>query len=133
MLARVGALNDLDGVDHRRDALWQVERAGRPEGPLLMQNRGARGRHKSFPLAQLRVEERLVADYAGAGLTVGRHPMFYRPNELRQQHVLSALELRMSTDAQFVRAAGCVIARQRPGTTKGFIFISTEHEQGLPT
>src|SRR5208337_3181126 len=34
-LARIGALNWLDGVAHRRDALWQVEEAGRPVGPLL--------------------------------------------------------------------------------------------------
>ena len=33
-LAQVGALNQLDGIRHRRDALWQVERAGRPEGPF---------------------------------------------------------------------------------------------------
>ena len=36
-LAQIGALNQLDGIHHRRDALWQVERAGRPEGPLLRQ------------------------------------------------------------------------------------------------
>ncbi len=35
LLARIGALNSLEGVDHRRDALWQVERAGKLEGPLL--------------------------------------------------------------------------------------------------
>jgi error-prone DNA polymerase len=37
LLARVGALSELDGVEHRRDALWQVERAGKLEGPLLRQ------------------------------------------------------------------------------------------------
>ena len=36
-LARVGAMNSVDGVEHRRDALWQVERAGKLEGPLLRQ------------------------------------------------------------------------------------------------
>ena len=36
-LAQIGALNQLDGVEHRRDALWQVERAGKLEGPLLRQ------------------------------------------------------------------------------------------------
>jgi len=132
LLARIGALNNLEGIDHRRDALWQVERAGRPEGPLLMQNREAlRDGTEPTPLAQLNVEERLVADYAGTGLTVGRHPMFYRREELRRQHVLSALELRECRDGQFVRAAGCVIARQRPGTAKGFIFISMEDETGI--
>ena len=132
LLARIGALNNLDGIDHRRDALWQVGRAGRPEGPLLMQNREAlRDDAEPIPLAQLNVEERLVADYAGTGLTIGKHPMFYRREELRRQKVLSALELKDCRDGQFVRAAGCVIARQRPGTAKGFIFISMEDETGI--
>ena len=37
LLARIGALNKVDGITHRRDALWQVERAGKMEGPLFMQ------------------------------------------------------------------------------------------------
>jgi error-prone DNA polymerase len=57
--------------------------------------------------------------------------MFYRRHELRRQHVLSALELRECKDGLFVRAAGCVIARQRPGTALGFIFISMEDETGI--
>jgi len=132
LLAQIGALNNLDGVGHRRDALWQVERAGRPEGPLLMQSREVLlDETESMPLAKLNVEERLVADYAGTGLTVGRHPMFYRRDELRQQRILSALELRKCRDGQFVRMAGCIIARQRPGTAKGFIFLSMEDETGI--
>jgi error-prone DNA polymerase len=57
--------------------------------------------------------------------------MHYRRNELRQQGVLSAEELRRCKDGEFVRAAGCVIARQRPGTAKGFIFLSMEDETGI--
>ena len=83
-LARIGALNQLDGIDHRRDALWQVERAGRPEGPLLrQQSEWLRDASETLPLRQMNVEERLVADYAGTGLTVGKHPMHYRRAELR--------------------------------------------------
>lgn len=83
------------------------------------------------PLAQMEVEERLVADYAGTGLTVGKHPMSYRRAELRRQKILSATELRTRRNGELVRAAGCVIARQRPGTAKGFIFISMEDETGI--
>jgi len=131
-LAQVGALNKLDGVRHRRDALWQVERAGRPEGPLLGEKSELlRDPSEIFPLRQMHVEERLVADYAGTGLTVGKHPMHYRRVELCSQNILSAAELRMRKDGEFVRAAGCIIARQRPGTAKGFIFISMEDETGI--
>jgi error-prone DNA polymerase len=76
-------------------------------------------------------KERLAADYAGTGLTIGKHPMAYRRPELRRQHVLSAEELRSRRDGEFVRTAGCVIARQRPGTAMGFIFLSMEDETGI--
>src|SRR5271170_6578739 len=132
LLARVGALNNLDGIEHRRDALWQVERAGKLEGPLLRQeSKWLREDADSLPLQQMSTEERLVADYAGTGLTVGRHPMHYRRHELRRQQILSAHELRGCRDGEFVRAAGCIIARQRPGTAKGFIFLSMEDETGI--
>jgi error-prone DNA polymerase len=57
--------------------------------------------------------------------------MYYRRAGLRQKGVLSAEELRRCRDGEFVRAAGCVIARQRPGTAKGFIFLSMEDETGI--
>ncbi|WP_263368692.1 DNA polymerase III subunit alpha [Edaphobacter bradus] len=132
LLARIGALNQIEGVAHRRDALWQVEWAGKPEGPLLRQQSDwLREEDKSLPLHQMNTEERLVADYAGTGLTVGKHPMHYRRRELRSQGILSSEDLRLCRDGLFVRTAGCVIARQRPGTAKGFIFLSMEDETGI--
>jgi error-prone DNA polymerase len=132
LLARIGALNKVDGIAHRRDALWQVERAGKMEGPLLrQQSEWLRDDSEILPLQQMNVEERLVADYGGTGLTVDKHPMYHRRQELRRQEVRSAEELRHCRDGEFVRAAGCVIARQRPGTAKGFIFISMEDETGV--
>jgi error-prone DNA polymerase len=132
LLARIGALNNLDGIAHRRDALWQVERAGKMEGPLLRQESDwLREDSVSLPLRQMDAEERLVADYSGTGLTVGKHPMAYRRSKLRQQRIFSAQELRKCRDGEYVRTAGCVIARQRPGTAKGFIFLSMEDETGI--
>jgi error-prone DNA polymerase len=132
LLARVGAMNSLEGIEHRRDALWQVERAGKLEGPLLrQQSEWLRENAKSVALQQMTTEERLVADYAGTGLTVGKHPMHYRRPALRRQHILSAQELRLRKDGEIVRTAGCIIARQRPGTAKGFIFLSMEDETGI--
>ena len=57
--------------------------------------------------------------------------MYYRRAELRRQGIRSAEELRHARNGEFVRTAGCVIARQRPGTAKGFIFISMEDETGI--
>ncbi|WP_263418327.1 DNA polymerase III subunit alpha [Terriglobus albidus] len=131
LLSSVGALNVLDGVQHRRDALWQVERAGRPEGPLFSQVSALREEDPSSPLNRMTTEERLMADYAGTGLTVGQHPMAYRRQELHRRNILSAEELRHYHHGDFVKAAGCVIARQRPGTAHGFVFLSMEDETGI--
>ena len=127
-LARIGALNKLGGVEHRRDAIWQIERAGRPAGPLLRPTTDSSG---ASPLRSMATEERLIADYAGTGLTTGPHPMAYRRQELRRLGILSSAELRHKQDGRPVCAAGCVIARQRPGTALGFIFLSLEDEAGI--
>ena len=129
-LARIGALNSLSGVEHRRDAIWQIEQVSRPVGPLLRQN-GASMHSTQSPLRRMATQERLVADYAGTGLTTGPHPMAYRRTELRSVGILSATELRRHTDGRYVCTAGCVIARQRPGTALGFIFLSMEDETGI--
>jgi error-prone DNA polymerase len=131
-LASIGALNPLGSVEHRRDALWQVEEAGRPVGPLL---RGA-GRAPNeaaapMPLRKMTTDERLAADYAGTGLTTGPHPMAYHRAALRSENILAADELAARPNNQYVRVAGCVIARQRPGTAKGFVFLSLEDETGI--
>jgi error-prone DNA polymerase len=129
-LARIGALNALDGVEHRRDALWQIEQISRPAGPLLRQD-GAALKSSRSPLHPMKTDERLIADYAGTGLTTGPHPMAYRRLELRRSGVLSAVELQQQPDGCYVWAAGAVIARQRPGTALGFIFLSIEDETGI--
>jgi error-prone DNA polymerase len=132
LLARIGALNSLDKVEHRRDALWQVEEAGRPVGPLLHNARSANNNATApMPLKRMTTDERLAADYAGTGLTTSPHPMAYQRAVLRSQGILSAEDLSHTTANSFVRIAGCVIARQRPGTAKGFVFLSLEDETGI--
>jgi len=76
-------------------------------------------------------EERLVADFRGTGLTVGPHPMAYRRAEMQTLGARRAVELARLPDGKRVRVAGCVIARQRPGTAKGFVFLSLEDETGI--
>ncbi len=128
-LAQVGALNTLGDVEHRRDALWQVEQAGRPVGPLL---RGAAPDNPATnPLRKMSTDERLAADYAGTGITTGPHPLAYQRESLRRLGILSAAELESARSEQPVRAAGRVISRQRPGTAKGFVFLSLEDETGI--
>jgi len=113
---------------HRRDALWQVERAVRGSGPLLEQHAEP---DSPSPLAPMNHEERLVADFHGTGLTVGPHPMAYRREWLNAMGIRCASELRDLPTGKRLRIGGCVITRQRPGTAKGFVFISLEDETGV--
>ena len=127
-LSEIGALNSLGKDLHRRSALWQVERAARQAGPLL----DAIPEQLDFsPLQQMTDEERLIADFHGSGMTTGPHPMTYCRAELAKANVKSARDLGRIPDGQYTKTAGCVIARQRPGTAKGFVFLSLEDETGI--
>ena len=129
MLARIGALNNISGQGtlHRRDALWQVEHSVRKSGPLL---EGIAELDSQSPLSRMSVEERLVSDFYGTGMTTGPHPMAFQRAELHRQSVKSAIELKDIPDGRFASVAGCVITRQRPGTAKGMIFMTLEDETG---
>jgi error-prone DNA polymerase len=126
-LAEIGALNSLD-MAHRRDALWQTQRAILPVGPLLapLEEIG-----QPSPLAPMNTGERLFADYQGTGLTIGKHPMAYRRAEMDKLRVTRAADLARVPNGRIVRIAGSVIVRQRPGTAKGFVFLSMEDETGI--
>jgi error-prone DNA polymerase len=153
-LAEIGALNFVGSRAgfHRRDALWQIERASRRAGPLLERceesdaamvekigDAAMNGdeqsieamREKYSPLVPMTPEARLVSDFRNTGMTVGPHPMSYHRANLRRQGVLSARDLLRVPDGTRVRVAGAVIARQRPGTAKGFVFLSLEDETGI--
>jgi len=132
-LAEIGALNSIGALNpnqkiHRRDALWQAQRSIRPVGPLL---ESLEEKDCASPLTRMNTEERLWADYRGTGLTVGKHPMAYRRAEMDALGVIRAADLARVKDGRIVRIAGSVIVRQRPGTAKGFVFLSMEDETGV--
>jgi len=117
-----------ENVFHRRDALWSVAAAANPAGPLLEQIPEA---DNKSPLQIMTDEERLVADFRGTGMTVGPHPMSYHRTRMERMGVRRAIELSQLPNGRKVRIAGGVIARQRPGTAKGFVFLSLEDETGI--
>jgi error-prone DNA polymerase len=203
-LAEIGALNAFG--HHRREALWQIERAVRPAGELFEEEdrrqeaedrrpdggRGfpglsevegspgglveasfdsrssqalAQGKKASTstsvseprklalsaqpalsernvrtrvegplapcPLPPMSLTERLVADYEGTNLTIGPHPMALRRRDLSLRGVLRAVDLPRERQGRRIRVAGTVITRQRPGTAKGFVFLTLEDETGI--
>jgi error-prone DNA polymerase len=135
-LAEIGALNAVASQNiklHRRDALWQVERAVRWAGPLLeeLPEDELPEMDEKSPLAAMTDEERLVADFHATGLTVGPHPMQYRRAEMKRMGIHCASDLAQIPNGRRIRVGGCVIARQRPGTAKGMMFMSLEDETGI--
>jgi error-prone DNA polymerase len=119
-LAQIGALNAL--ADHRRDALWQVEKQEDWDSMFA-------GSAEPTPLMPMNDAERLSADYGGMQLTTGPHPMALLRPQLKD--IWRAADLPKARHGQRVRIAGNVICRQRPGTAKGFVFISLEDETGV--
>jgi error-prone DNA polymerase len=157
-LAELGALNCF--AEHRRAAMWRVEetihddllgsagcqlvRSGSlPDGRMLARDQkqrslgqaAANGRgtacdlQKESPLARMTLPERVRADYEAMNLTTGPHPMKLLRESLL--NVWRAADLIHARHGATVQIAGNVICRQRPGTAKGFVFISLEDETGV--
>jgi len=127
-LAAIGALNFIQGSVNRRDALWQVERVTRAAGKLYEELAEKDG---ETPLLPMTIPERMDADFRGTGLTIGKHPVAYHRAELNKLDALRAIDIRKLRNGTPVRVAGWVIVRQRPGTAKGFMFLTLEDETGV--
>ena len=125
-LARLGALNELGG--HRRSALWEVERA-LPNEDNLYFDFIAGDPATDSPLEAMDAFERMDADYRTQRLTTGPHPMkLVRP---QLDDVWRSCDVGDAADGSEITIGGVVICRQRPGTAKGFVFISLEDETGV--
>ena len=147
-LAEIGALSALPArkgglPGTRRAALWQAEAVAR-RGPGLLarveprddedaqsQSESESDDQASSPLPEMTARERTAADLRGMGLTVGPHPLAHERARLRNSGVSAAAELLLLPGGRVVRVAGLCIVRQRPGSAKGFVFLSLEDETGI--
>jgi len=128
-LAELGALAGLDpAAPTRRSALWQIAALERDPTSLFA---GVAARAAPSPLAEMTPFEETAADHRASGITTGPHVMHHLRAGLRARGVLTAAELARTPDGRFVRAAGHVIVRQRPGSARGFCFLTLEDETGL--
>jgi error-prone DNA polymerase len=138
-LAELGALNCF--AEHRRAAMWRVEEE--PPEPLFVvagigdPGGNQRGHNQTgitdpgynSPLIPMTMPERVKADYDAMNLTTGPHPMKLLRAQLPD--VWRAGDLPSARHGDTVQIAGNVICRQRPGTAKGFVFVSLEDETGV--
>jgi error-prone DNA polymerase len=112
----------------RRDAMWNAAAVERDPKSILA---GVEPKPGRSPLPTMSELDETLADYAASGLTTGPHVMTYLREGLTARGVLSADELTRAKHQSWVKTAGVVIVRQRPGTAKGFLFITLEDETGI--
>jgi error-prone DNA polymerase len=131
-LAWAGACDSLRATDRvtRREVLWELGIAAPgeqvPEGTQLALPLDVPAAPK---LRELEPWESMIADYATTGLTLGRHPMALLRGELAAG-VVSCRDLETMRHEERVKIGGLVVARQRPGTAKGIVFLLIEDEFG---
>ena len=124
-LAAADALTALAG--HRHRAVWQVTGV-EPTMPLLPPETVPQ---EGIPLLRApREGQDIVADYGSTGLTLRRHPLSLLRDQLAQRGVVPTQQLWELPNGQWVRTAGLVITRQRPGSAGGVTFVTMEDETG---
>ncbi|MGZ5426216.1 MAG: helix-hairpin-helix domain-containing protein, partial [Thermoanaerobaculia bacterium] len=128
LLAYSGALSSL-GLS-RREALWQVAEVSRPLGTLY-EDLPLSSSSQESPLPEMSAIQETAADYRATDLTAGPHLLEHLRPALAARSILSAGELKNVPEGERVKTAGAVIVRQRPGTAKGFVFLSLEDESGI--
>ncbi len=129
-LAWAGAFDELIGGSDRREALWEA-------GIVRTGVRHAKGTQMALPLETpgapelepLGSWEEMIADYRSTGMTLGEHPMALMRAGLDPE-LLRSSDLESVDDGAIVEVAGMVVARQRPETAKGIVFMLLEDERG---
>ena len=133
-LARADAFGSLNL--NRREALWDVTGLEAEDLPLLPSAPDGRIKHshdrpsKRIEFPPIREEELVTEDYSVMGLSLRNHPMAFMREELKAKGMAAAADLKTLPNGKFVKIAGLVLFRQRPGTAKGTIFITIEDETG---
>jgi len=131
LLADADAFRSI-GLD-RREALWQVRRL--PDDVALPLFDAATAREQpdenAKPLPLMPLPEQVVADYQTIRLSLKGHPMEFLREMFTRERVVSCNEISHRNDKKHVRCAGVVLVRQRPGSSKGVVFMTLEDETGI--
>ncbi|WP_316168151.1 MULTISPECIES: error-prone DNA polymerase [unclassified Bradyrhizobium] len=131
LLADADAFRSL-GFD-RRAALWAVRRL--PDDVPLPLFEAAVAREQpdecAKPLPQMPLAEQVVADYQTIRLSLKGHPMEFLRQRFAREGVIACRDVNDANDRRFMRCAGVVLVRQRPGSSKGVVFMTLEDETGI--
>jgi error-prone DNA polymerase len=77
------------------------------------------------------LSEQVVADYQTLRLSLKAHPMAFFRRDLASKGYVPAANLKKCKNGSFIKVAGIVLIRQRPGSAKGVCFITLEDESGV--
>ncbi|MBS1689129.1 MAG: error-prone DNA polymerase, partial [Bacteroidetes bacterium] len=128
-LADADAFRSL-GLD-RRQALWQVAALGDTPNGIFTGQRSDNETEATIRLPAMTLPEHVVLDYAATSLSLKAHPVSFVREQLNQCHITAAKDLTQLKDGSYVKVAGLVLVRQRPGTASGIVFITLEDETGI--
>jgi error-prone DNA polymerase len=131
LLADADAFRSI-GLD-RRAALWAVRRLPDDVPLPLFETAAAREQpdEQAKPLPAMPLPEHVVADYQTIRLSLKGHPMEFLRERFEREGVIACSSVSDARDRQYVRCAGVVLVRQRPGSAKGVVFMTLEDETGI--
>jgi error-prone DNA polymerase len=131
LLADADAFRSI-GLD-RRAALWAVRRLPDDIPLPLFERAAAREQpdEEAKPLPLMPLSEHVVADYQTIRLSLKGHPMEFLRAKFEREGVIACAAVSDANDRQYVRCAGVVLVRQRPGSAKGVVFMTLEDETGI--
>ncbi len=113
----------------RRQALWEVSTKDKPEA-IFKGEASPDSIGENITLPFMTEGEHVVQDYASLSLSLKAHPVSFVREKLSQLRILSTDELKNAKDGDYVKVAGLVLVRQRPGTAGGICFMTIEDETG---
>mgnify|MGYP003392489495 CR=1 FL=1 len=120
------------GLD-RRAALWAVKRL--PDDVPLPLFLTAEAREQpdeaSAPLPDMSISEHVVADYQTIRLSLKGHPMEFLRDNFTKEQILTCKDATAQPDGAWLKCAGVILVRQRPGSAKGVVFLTIEDETGI--
>jgi error-prone DNA polymerase len=127
-LARANGLRSLSLL--RRQALWELSRTDPPIG-LFVGKPAAEAEEEKVILPRMTAGEHVLQDYAATSLSLEAHPVSFVREKLQQLRIVTTAQLLECKDGDYVKCAGLVLVRQRPGTASGVVFITIEDETGI--
>ncbi len=118
------------GID-RRQALWEISTCNDRPIALFAGQPSESDTEQAINLPGMTDSEHVVQDYAATSLSLKAHPVSFVREKLQQLHIITTQALTTGQNGDFVKVAGLVLVRQRPGTAKGVCFITIEDETSV--